>query len=66
MGIKTHHLDALAAGGLWLTQFDNTGSCCSSRASILSGQFVCSGDRAVETVAGQIGATFANAFSVFL
>lgn len=37
--IETPHLDALAAGGVRMTQFYNTGRCCPSRASILSGQY---------------------------
>ena len=37
--IKTPNLDALAAGGVRLTQFYNTGRCCPSRAAILSGQY---------------------------
>lgn len=37
--IDTPVLDALAAGGVRLTQFYNTGRCCPSRASILSGQY---------------------------
>ena len=38
-GIDTPHLDALAAGGIRLTQFYNTGRCCPSRAAILTGQY---------------------------
>jgi arylsulfatase A-like enzyme len=37
--IRTPHLDELAAGGVRLTQFYNTGRCCPSRASILTGQY---------------------------
>ena len=37
--IKTPHLDSLAAGGIRLTQFYNTGRCCPSRAAILTGQY---------------------------
>lgn len=37
--IKTPVLDKLAAGGLRLTQFYNTGRCCPSRAAILTGQY---------------------------
>lgn len=37
--IETPHLDALAKGGLRLTRFYNTGRCCPSRASILTGQY---------------------------
>lgn len=37
--IATPHLDALAQGGLRLTQFYNTGRCCPSRASLLTGQY---------------------------
>jgi arylsulfatase len=37
--IETPVLDALAAGGVRLTQFYNTGRCCPSRASILTGQY---------------------------
>lgn len=37
--INTPTLDALAAGGVRLTQFYNTGRCCPSRASILTGQY---------------------------
>lgn len=37
--INTPNLDALAAGGVRLTQFYNTGRCCPSRASILTGQY---------------------------
>jgi arylsulfatase len=36
--IATPHLDALAAGGVRLTQFYNTVRCWSSRASLLTGQ----------------------------
>lgn len=37
--IETPSLDALAAGGVRLTQFYNMGRCCPSRASILTGQY---------------------------
>lgn len=37
--IDTPVLDALAAGGVRLTQFYNTGRCCPSRAAILTGQY---------------------------
>ncbi|PAY18167.1 arylsulfatase [Rhodopirellula sp. SM50] len=37
--INTPVLDALAAGGVRLTQFYNTGRCCPSRASLLTGQY---------------------------
>ena len=37
--IKTPNLDSLAAGGVRLTQFYNTGRCCPSRASLLTGQY---------------------------
>lgn len=37
--IDTPVLDSLAAGGVRLTQFYNTGRCCPSRASILTGQY---------------------------
>ena len=37
--IATPHLDSLAAGGVRLTQFYNTGRCCPSRAAILTGQY---------------------------
>ena len=37
--INTPTLDSLAAGGVRLTQFYNTGRCCPSRASILTGQY---------------------------
>lgn len=35
--IRTPHLDALAAGGLRMTQFYNSARCCPSRASLLTG-----------------------------
>ena len=37
--IRTPVLDSLAAGGVRLTQFYNTGRCCPSRAAILTGQY---------------------------
>ncbi len=37
--IDTPVLDSLAAGGVRLTQFYNTGRCCPSRAAILTGQY---------------------------
>lgn len=37
--IETPVLDALAAGGVRLTQFYNAGRCCPSRAAILTGQY---------------------------
>ncbi|MEM9703019.1 MAG: arylsulfatase, partial [Planctomycetota bacterium] len=37
--IDTPHLDALAADGLRFTRFANTGRCCPSRASILTGMY---------------------------
>ncbi len=37
--IETPVLDRLATGGVRLTQFYNTGRCCPSRASILTGQY---------------------------
>lgn len=37
--IETPALDGIAAGGVRLTQFYNTGRCCPSRASLLSGQY---------------------------
>jgi arylsulfatase A-like enzyme len=37
--IGTPHLDALAAGGLRFTQFYNTGRCCPTRASLLTGLY---------------------------
>lgn len=37
--IHTPVLDSLAAGGVRLTQFYNTGRCCPSRAAILTGQY---------------------------
>lgn len=37
--IETPVLDSLAAGGIRLTQFYNTGRCCPSRAALLSGQY---------------------------
>ena len=37
--IRTPHLDALAADGLRFTRFYNTGRCCPTRASLLSGHY---------------------------
>jgi len=37
--IDTPNLDALAEGGVRLSQFYNTGRCCPSRAAILTGQY---------------------------
>ena len=37
--IETPHLDQLAAGGLRYTRFYNTGRCCPTRASLLSGLY---------------------------
>ncbi len=37
--INTPHLDRLAAGGLRFTQFYNTGRCCPSRASLMTGLY---------------------------
>ena len=37
--INTPNLDSLAAGGVRLTQFYNTGRCCPSRAALLTGQY---------------------------
>ena len=37
--IATPNLDALAADGVRLTQFYNTGRCCPSRAALLTGQY---------------------------
>ena len=37
--IATPHLDALAAGGLRFPRFYNTGRCCPTRASLLSGHY---------------------------
>jgi arylsulfatase len=37
--IKTPHLDKLAANGLRFTQFYNTGRCCPTRASLLTGLY---------------------------
>lgn len=37
--IETPHLDALAQNGMRFTRFYNTGRCCPSRASILTGQY---------------------------
>ena len=37
--ISTPHLDQLAEGGVRLTQFYNTGRCCPTRASLLTGRY---------------------------
>ncbi len=37
--IRTPNLDALAAGGMRFTQFYNTGRCCPTRASLLTGLY---------------------------
>ena len=37
--IRTPHLDSLAADGLRFTRFYNTGRCCPTRASLLSGHY---------------------------
>jgi len=37
--IKTPNLDGLAAGGVRLSQFYNTGRCCPTRASLLTGLY---------------------------
>ncbi|MEM6691251.1 MAG: sulfatase-like hydrolase/transferase, partial [Planctomycetota bacterium] len=37
--IKTPNIDSLAAGGLRFTQFYNTGRCCPTRASLLTGLY---------------------------
>ena len=37
--IETPHLDRLAKNGLRFTQFYNTGRCCPTRASLLSGLY---------------------------
>lgn len=37
--IKTPHLDKLARGGIRFTQFYNTGRCCPTRASLLTGLY---------------------------
>ena len=37
--IATPHLDALAKGGVRFTQFYNTGRCCPTRASLLTGLY---------------------------
>ena len=37
--IPTPNLDKLAAGGLRFTQFYNTGRCCPTRASLLTGLY---------------------------
>jgi len=37
--INTPNLDSLAAGGLKFTQFYNTGRCCPTRASLLTGLY---------------------------
>ncbi|TWU46797.1 Arylsulfatase [Rubripirellula reticaptiva] len=37
--ISTPHIDALADGGLRFTQFYNTGRCCPTRASLMTGLY---------------------------
>lgn len=37
--VRTPHIDSLAAGGLRFTQFYNTGRCCPTRASLLTGLY---------------------------
>jgi arylsulfatase A-like enzyme len=37
--IRTPHLDALAAGGLKMTNFYNASRCCPTRASLLTGLY---------------------------
>jgi arylsulfatase len=37
--VDTPHIDALAAGGLRYTQFYNTGRCCPTRASLMTGLY---------------------------
>ena len=37
--VRTPHLDALAAGGVRFSQFYNTGRCCPTRASLLTGLY---------------------------
>ena len=37
--VQTPNIDALAAGGLRFTQFYNTGRCCPTRASLLTGLY---------------------------
>jgi arylsulfatase A-like enzyme len=37
--IQTPHIDSLASGGLRFTQFYNTGRCCPTRASLMSGLY---------------------------
>jgi arylsulfatase len=37
--IPTPHLDALAEGGVRFSQFYNTGRCCPTRASLLTGLY---------------------------
>ncbi|MDG1872635.1 MAG: sulfatase-like hydrolase/transferase, partial [Mariniblastus sp.] len=36
--IETPHIDALASGGLRFTQFYNSGRCCPTRASLMTGR----------------------------
>lgn len=51
--IKTPNLDRLAANGLRYTQFYNTGRCCPSRASILTGLYSHQAD--IGHMAGDLG-----------
>lgn len=38
-GIETPHIDSMAANGLFFNHFYNTGRCCPTRASLLTGQY---------------------------